>query len=144
MARKAFAAASVGLLLAPLPLLALATSTAVAAPRAVTVQLHAKPITIAPDGSATVVMFIRCASGLNAFEYGAGVRQGDVVGGTSVGPTANVVRCDGARQRVEVPVTPSAGEFSPGRATLDANVSLFDPAEDGDLFVTATRTVRLR
>ena len=102
------------------------------------VQVKQKPATIHPDGSITVVFWLRCQAGYNAFEYSATVRQGASFGGGGGGPVANILPCDGTRHRHTVKVSPTTGAWQRGKADIDVHVQIYDGQSDIDASDIAT------
>jgi hypothetical protein len=107
----------------------------------VLVKISRAPARIGADGSVPVVVFARCRAGLNAFELDVSVQQGAASGSESIlGP--GVTPCDGRWHRSAVRVSPDAGSFAAGAATVDVFLGAFDPVE-GDLEATDTGSVTL-
>lgn len=95
-----------------------------------------------PDGGVDVVAWTRCATGLNAFEFGVSVTQSGRFG-TVIRQGPAVVPCDGVAHRSDLTVHADAGTFVRGPARLDAFLSANDP-QDGDIDVTDTAQVFVR
>lgn len=118
--------------------------TADAATTTYALQVKQKPAKIHGNGSVTVVFWLRCQDGFNAFEFSAGVRQGDTFGGLSAGPAPNVLTCDGERHRVDARVFPTAGAYQRGYADIDVNVQIYDSVNDSDISAEDSERVWLK
>ena len=108
------------------------------------VQVKQKPAKIHGNGSVTVVFWLRCQSGYNAFEYNAGVGQESAFGSRTVGPEAGILPCDGTRHRVALNVSPESGEYERGFATIDVYVGIHDGGDGGDIAATDSARVWLK
>ena len=125
----------------------LAPAVASAAPaettRSAVVQIAKRATPINADGSVDVVMWVRCATRLSAFELDTSVAQADTFGATNL-VQAGVVPCDGKRHRTVVNVSPDEGQepFHPGIATIDVFLGLYSQAT-GDIEARDSAKVRL-
>jgi hypothetical protein len=128
MFKSLVAAGAVGVLSA----LTLVAPQADGATTTYALQVKQRPAQIQGDGSVTVVFWLRCQAGFNAFEYSASVTQGDTFGSAGGGPEAFILPCDGTRHRTTVDVSPTSGAFERGRATISVNVQIFDGQSDID------------
>ena len=71
--------------------LAVAPTSAAAATVDVNAQLKQRPQIVHHNGSATVVFWLRCRAGMNAFEYHVGLTQDGVFHGFDAGPAAFIL-----------------------------------------------------
>jgi hypothetical protein len=134
---KTFAiAASLG----ALTMLTVAPTAAVAATSDYNVQIKERPAILHHNGSATVVFWLRCKAGFNAFEYNVGLTQDGSSHGAG-GAGAFILTCDGTRHKVKV--TLGTG-LHPGPADISVNVQMYDPFQDHDVDAADEATVRLR
>jgi hypothetical protein len=88
------------------------------------VQLKERPSKIHGNGSVTIRFWLRCPAGYNAFEVSIGVRQGDIFGSASAGPTADLLICDGSRHPHALHVMPEQGSWHRGYADLSISVQI--------------------
>jgi hypothetical protein len=109
---------------------------------ALVVQIRAGQVTLNADGTVSVPLRARCSPPLGAFEFGVGVRQGSVFGGSSV-LGGGFPACTGKWQRTTLTVTAESGTFVSGPATVTAYVAAYDSVEDHDVIVEDSATVRL-
>ena len=118
---------------------------AVAAPPGGTtldVRIGASQVALNADGTVSVPLRARCSAPLDAFEVDVGVTQGGAFGAVSLIGTPYPV-CNGHWQRTTLIVSPQAGAFGPGRASVEVFLGAYDPVDDSDLDAGDTATVRL-
>jgi hypothetical protein len=115
--------------------------TQAAAPSAVVLPAKA---TVLADGSVHITMKVRCHDQQQAFEWSVGIRQGATSGGSSAGPEAGLLPCDGRFHTVDVLVPGANGPFVPGPAEVQALVQLYDAEEGSDVELADQAVVRLR
>jgi len=121
--------------------LAVAPTSAAAATVDVNAQLKQRPQIVHHNGSATVVFWLRCRAGMNAFEYHVGLTQDGAFHGFDAGPAAFILPCDGTRHKVKV--TLGTG-LHPGPAETTLNVQIYDPVADQDVEATDEASIWLR
>jgi hypothetical protein len=101
-----------------------------------------RPLKIGRDGRVTVTVWARCAPGLQAYEFDAGVRQGSTFAGASVVGPPDVMVCDDRWHALRLRVTPETGALHTGPASVDIFLGVFDPIH-GHVDVTDSATVWL-
>jgi hypothetical protein len=101
-----------------------------------------RPLKIGRDGGVTVTVWARCAPGLQAFEFDAGVTQGSTFASGSVIGPPDVLTCDDLWHPLRLRVFPESGRLHSGPATVNIFLGVFDP-NDGDLDVTDAARVWL-
>jgi hypothetical protein len=124
------------------PAAASAATTEATRPAVVQIATRATPINA--DGSVDVVMWIRCPTGLNAFEMDTALEQRDTFG-SEFETGGFLLPCDDTRHRKVVNVSPAEGEkrFHKGVATIHVYVGLYDGVNDTDSEVRDSASVRL-
>jgi hypothetical protein len=106
------------------------------------VRIAAAQVEVNADGTVSVPLRVRCSPPLDAFELDVSVLQGSTFGSVNLIGTEFPV-CNGRWQRTTLTVSPEAGAFGPGPATVGAFLGAFDPVAGSDVSAEDSVTITL-